>query len=236
MANAIDASICPACRETRAAGDLEPGDLIPDSVAGMIRRQHPGWSPADVVCSTCVNQAKAAHLQAVLESEMPALSPLARQVIDSIREHELVSAKTGDEQAQARTRGEQLADRIARTIGSWRFSSAVLVGLAVWVGVNVLFRPFDPYPVIILAMIGAALASLAALEGPIIMMNQRRQAARDRLRADDDYRVNLKAELEIRYLGEKIDHVLAYQQRLWQAQQAHGELLQQLVRQMSKDA
>ena len=87
----------------------------------------------------------------------------------------------------------------------------------------------------ILAMIGAALSSLAALEGPIVMMSQRRQAARDRLRTDDDYRVNLKAELEIRYLDEKIDHLLASQQRLWQAQQAHNELLEQLIRRMSKD-
>ncbi len=234
MANAIESSMCPACRETRAAGDLKPGDLVPDAVAGMIRRQHPGWSPADAVCSTCVGQAKAAHLQAVLESEMPALSPLARQVIDSIRDRELVSARIGDERAQARA--ERLADRIARTIGSWRFSSAVLVGLTVWVGVNVLFRPFDPYPIIILAAISAALGSLAALEGPIIMMSQRRQATRDRLRADNDFRVNLKAELEIRYLDEKIDHVLAHQQRLWQAQQAHNELLEQLIRRTSKDA
>ncbi|MGH2592139.1 MAG: DUF1003 domain-containing protein [Anaerolineae bacterium] len=103
------------------------------------------------------------------------------------------------------------------------FSSA---GLAAWVGVNVLFRPFEPYPIIILAMISAALASLAALEGPIIMMSQRRQIKQDRLRVDSDYRVNLKAELEVRYLDEKLDRLFAQQRQLMHAQ---IEILERLI-------
>ena len=80
--------------------------------------------------------------------------------------------------------------------------------LAFWISFNVLLQPYEPYPVIILAVISAVLGSLAALQGPIILMSQRRQARLDRLRAENDYRLNLKAELEIRYLSEEMTHFL----------------------------
>ncbi|MGH2592138.1 MAG: hypothetical protein ACRDGG_01350 [Anaerolineae bacterium] len=116
MANTIDAPVCPACGEARAAGDL-----VPNSLADVIRRQHPAWSREDVVCRTCVYQAKAIHLQDMLEAEEHTLTPLALQVIDSIRERQLVSTRVGDEPARERTRGERLADWVASAIGSWLF-------------------------------------------------------------------------------------------------------------------
>ena len=86
-------------------------------------------------------------------------------------------------------------------------------------------RPFDPYPFILLNLV---LSSLAALQAPIIMMSQRRQDTKDRIRAENDYRVNLKAELEIRQLHEKMDYQLAQQwDKLAELQQIQIELLEE---------
>jgi len=90
----------------------------------------------------------------------------------------------------------------------------------------IIWKPFDPYPFIFLNLI---LSCLAAIQAPIIMMSQNRQEARDRLHAEQDYRMNLKAELEIRHLHEKIDHLLMNQwQRLMEIQQIQMELMDEL--------
>ena len=101
-----------------------------------------------------------------------------------------------------------------------------------WVLVNsviLLVRPFDPFPFILLNLI---LSCLAAVQAPVIMMSQNRQEAKDRLRSQHDYQVNLKAELEIRHLHDKIDHLLSHQwERLAQIQEVQLDLLSELTRQ-----
>jgi uncharacterized membrane protein len=103
--------------------------------------------------------------------------------------------------------------------------------MAAWIGVNsavLLWRPVDPYPFILLNLV---LSCLAAIQAPVIMMSQNRQEAKDRLRSEHDYKVNLKAELEIRQLHEKIDHLLSHQwERLVEIQQIQLELLSELGR------
>jgi uncharacterized membrane protein len=109
------------------------------------------------------------------------------------------------------TAGQRLADRVATFGGSWRFIILFAAVLFLWIAVNsvaLIFRPFDPYPFIFLNLV---LSCLAALQAPVIMMSQIRQEARDRLHAMHDYQVNLKAELEIRHLHQKIDHLLSHQ-------------------------
>jgi uncharacterized membrane protein len=124
-----------------------------------------------------------------------------------------------------------LSDRIASFGGSWRFIILFGAVLLFWIILNAVFllnRGFDPYPFILLNLI---LSCLAAIQAPIIMMSQNRAEARDRLRAENDYKVNLKAELEIRTLHEKIDHLLQRQySRLFEIQQIQIELLEQLGR------
>jgi uncharacterized membrane protein len=101
----------------------------------------------------------------------------------------------------------------------------------VWIGTNAVMlatRAFDPYPFILLNLV---LSCLAAVQAPVIMMSQNRSEARDRLRAENDYKVNLKAELEIRHLHEKLDHLLRRQyNRLFEIQQIQIELLQEIGR------
>jgi uncharacterized membrane protein len=111
-------------------------------------------------------------------------------------------------EAQERlTLGQHLADRVATFGGSWPFILVFCAVMVLWIVVNtwVLAEPtFDPYPYILLNLV---LSMLAALQAPIIMMSQNRQAAKDRLQADLDYRINLKAELEVAHLHKKLDRV-----------------------------
>lgn len=189
----------------RALADKRQGTLVPPNVVNKIQGQHPQWSADDVVCRICVNKGKASYMEGVLESEFGSLSSLDEDVIEHIREDGLVSLDPGREPP---SRFTQLADQLTDAIGSWQFCLFLIVLLVVWTAINIIWRPLEPYPIIVLAGISALLATLAAIEGPIILMSQRRQRERDRQRAENDYLINLKAELEIRYLDEKLDQLM----------------------------
>jgi len=110
-----------------------------------------------------------------------------------------------EEIAEAETLSDRVADRVARFGGSWRFIGSFGAALVVWVALNVLIpRPWDPYPYILLNLF---LSMLAAIQAPIIMMSQNRQDTKDRLRGELDYRVNLKAEVEISQVLERLNRV-----------------------------
>ena len=130
-----------------------------------------------------------------------------------------------------RTLGERLSDHLASFGGSWTFIILFGVWLAIWVLFNQTVparEQFDPYPYILLNLI---LSCIAALQAPIIMMSQKRLEAKDRLRSESDYRVNLKAELEIRHLHEKVDHLMTRQwQRLAEIQQMQLEIMHEASR------
>ena len=125
------------------------------------------------------------------------------------------------------TFGQKLADRVGAVGGSWGFIAgfaAFLIGWATLNGVILARHALDPYPFMFLNLM---LSMLAAFQAPIIMMSQNRQEAKDRLRSENDFRVNLKAELEIRHLHEKIDHILTRQwERLAEIQQIQLEMMQ----------
>ena len=134
-----------------------------------------------------------------------ALTPMQRSVIDLIATESPTDLHPGLKHDD-RKRGERLADKVAAIGGSWGFIIAFGVALTLWMGWNGLTRgfglAFDPYPFIFLNLV---LSTLAAIQAPIIMMSQNRSAARDRENAEHDYIVNLRAELEIMHLHDKID-------------------------------
>jgi uncharacterized membrane protein len=167
----------------------------------------------------------------LLRAEKGELTELERQVAESIASYETLAANTVEEFEGQRSPGEQLSDGLAKFGGSWTFIIFFGVVLAAWVLVNGLLagpERFDPYPYILLNLI---LSCLAALQAPVIMMSQKRLEAKDRLRSQNDYRVNLKAELEIRNLHEKIDHLLSRQwQRLAEIQQLQIDLMEETFR------
>ncbi|NOT88077.1 MAG: DUF1003 domain-containing protein [Lysobacter sp.] len=144
------------------------------------------------------------------------------------REHIVRPPKSTDD--DDRTFGERVADGVARLGGSWTFIGMFMVFLGVWVTTNVwLLRahPFDPYPFIFLNLL---LSMLAALQAPVIMMSQNRHAERDREAAEHDYQVNLKAELEIMALHDKLDQLRVEQlEKILEAQSRQIALLQQLI-------
>lgn len=134
------------------------------------------------------------------------LAERERRIVDAILRRTHVTRDINQTYLDERTFGERLADRIASFGGSWTFILLFLAFLAAWMMLNTEVlgpaRQFDPFPYIFLNLL---LSSLAALQAPVIMMSQNRQAVRDRMNAANDYDVNLKAELEIRGLHEKLD-------------------------------
>jgi uncharacterized membrane protein len=134
------------------------------------------------------------------------LSPRDRRVIEKIARRHLVSRDVGEEIDKASGFGGWLADKVAEVGGSWGFLIGFGLVIAGWVVLNVVVltsaESLDPYPFIFLNLM---LSLLAAVQAPVIMMSQNRQAAKDRLAAQHDYEVNLKAEIEIMGLHEKLD-------------------------------
>lgn len=133
------------------------------------------------------------------------IGEVEKRILEVAHQKQLISTDTNAEFSKGSTVGERLADSIARVGGSWGFIISFLVFLAVWAVINTIVlttRAFDPYPFVFLNLI---LSMLAAIQAPIIMMSQNRQAERDRFEAAKDYEVNLKAELEVLSLHEKID-------------------------------
>jgi len=159
------------------------------------------------------------------------LSPVQKSVIDLIAT-EAPSAVDPTLRKDDRTYWERLADRVAEIGGSWNFIFGFGAALGLWILWNVATRgfglSFDPYPFIFLNLM---LSMLAAVQAPVIMMSQNRQETKDRLRARNDYQVNLKAELEIRHLHEKMDHLLSHQwERMIEIQELQLDLLNELRR------
>ncbi len=222
--------VCTVCGETKGHDFMMPYELIRPSVIATIRKERPDLADGGHICIADLNRFLSRHLQDVLSEERGELTRLDADVIQSLAEHETVSANVNDELDENNTFGERLADKITGFGGSWRFILSFGAFCAVWMAVNVgllLSRSFDPYPFILLNLI---LSCIASLQAPIIMMSQKRQESRDRLRAEHDYRVNLKAELEIRQLHEKIDHLLSHQwQRLVEIQQIQTDMLAELA-------
>ncbi len=220
---------CAICGKAFPASNVIAGELIREEIAAHIRRTYPEWSPDKFICQADLTTLRSRYVQSLLESEKGELTSLEREVLHSLQEHELLSANIEAEFEQEWSFGERLADKIASFGGSWAFLICFGAFLTLWIGINslvLLWRPVDPYPFILLNLV---LSCLAAIQAPIIMMSQNRQEAKDRLRSQHDYKVNLKAELEIRHLHEKIDHLLSHQwERLVQIQEIQIELLSDL--------
>jgi uncharacterized membrane protein len=211
--------------------DLFPVAMLRPALAGLLRQQI-GDLPSDALISKPeLDRLRSAHIAELLRQERGDLSNLEREVVDSLARHDVLAENVEEEIDDKRTLGERLSDHLATFGGSWAFLISFGLFIAVWMATNIVegqARSFDPYPFILLNLV---LSCIAAIQAPIIMMSQRRTEAKDRLRSLNDYRVNLKAELEIRHLHEKFDHMLTRQwERLSEMQEVQIELLQELER------
>lgn len=225
-----DFVICQVCKQKQEPTDAMLGALLRPSLSDFIAEKFPAWDAHEHICLSDLGNFRKQYVQNTLQDEIGELSDLDKEVVESLKEHEILSSNISAQFERQLTFGERLSDRIAEFGGSWTFIIAFAVVLVIWIAVNsfvLAAKAFDPYPYILMNLI---LSCLAALQAPIIMMSQNRSEARDRLRAENDYKVNLKAELEIRHLHEKVDHLLRRQyNRLFEIQQIQIELLEELT-------
>ncbi len=214
-----------------AESDCIPCTALRPSLLRFVQKQHPQLKDTDWIAKDELPELRADYVEAALSEEIGEITDLERAVIESLKQHEILSTNPDDREALARrTVGERLADHIASFGGSWRFIISFGIFIVLWIIGNIVFLGTsspDPYPFILLNLI---LSCLAALQAPVIMMSQNRVEARDRQRAEMDYQINLKAELEIRQIHEKLDHLLHHHsERLLEIQQIQTDLLRQLV-------
>ena len=221
---------CSVCVREIDDGDGLPSEMVRDSVADLIRRDHPGWAASGIVCADDVHRYRMRLVEGMLADEKGEVSELDAQVLDALEQHELVAADVNQEFDDSQTFGQRVSDKVAEFGGSWAFILSFGAILAIWIAINtgaLLARPFDPFPYILLNLV---LSTIAALQAPVIMMSQNRQEAKDRLRAEHDYRINLKAELEVRLLSARVDQLVGRQwNRLLEIQQIQMDLMDEIA-------
>jgi uncharacterized membrane protein len=222
---------CFHCQRIRPYDLLIPSEMLRPALRETIKKHDPSWTPGQMLCVDCLDLFREEYVEDALKEEVGDLTQLEQEVIRSMKEQETLTENTNLAFEKSITVGQRTADHVASFGGSWMFIGSFALVLVVWISINTvsaLWRPFDPYPYILLNLI---LSCLAALQAPIIMMSQNRMEARDRLRSENDYQVNLKAELEIRHLHEKLDVLLKHQwQKLLEIQQIQMDFMKELVR------
>ena len=219
---------CQICKKIKKQSELNHAAIIRPGLIETIKKKFPKWSNEGYICNEDLSKFRKEYIENVLELEKGELSKLDKDVIRSLARHEIIANNIDKEFKSKLSFGDRLSDKIAEFGGSWRFIITFGSILVAWIIINtiiLLSRPFDPYPFILLNLI---LSTIAALQAPVIMMSQNRQEAKDRMRSEHDYKVNLKAELEIRHLHEKIDHLVHTQwQRLLEIQELQLEMMQE---------
>jgi uncharacterized membrane protein len=220
---------CDICKKEFPIAEVTPSPFVRSAVARLIAQDHSEWGAESFICHDDLNHYRSQYVQSVLTEEKGELTSLEQEVIESLKQHDILTENLNAAVDDTLTVGEKLADRVATFGGSWTFIIFFGSVLVVWIAINsiaMLGKPFDPFPFILLNLV---LSCLAAIQAPVIMMSQNRQESKDRLRAENDYRVNLKAELEIRHLHSKIDLLLTHQwQRLLEIQQVQTDLLEEI--------
>jgi uncharacterized membrane protein len=220
-------SKCAICGET-AREPIAFGTIRPSLATGLAAT-YPDLTANDMICRRHLTEQRTRYVKQLLEHERGELSALEQQVVESLAREATVAQDIEAAWEEKRTFGERVADMVAEFGGSWSFIVSFFVILVLWIAFNMWAAGrtvFDPYPFILLNLV---LSCLAAIQAPIIMMSQGRQEAKDRLRSENDYRVNLKAELEIRHLHEKLDHLINRQwERLAEIQQIQIEIMEDL--------
>lgn len=220
---------CQICGKTFSVDELFPGELVRPALVEEIRKGKKDWDEGGYICCDDLHHFQTKRIQGILTQEKGALSQLEKEVVESFAEREILTETLHREFDTQRSFGERLADAVTEFIGSWKFIVVFCAVFATWLMINVVLltsRPFDPYPFILLNLV---LSSLAAIQAPIILMSQNRQNQKDRLRADHEYGINLKAELQIRQLHGKMDLLMKRQwARLLEVHRSQVDLLELL--------
>ncbi|MFW9626897.1 MAG: DUF1003 domain-containing protein [Sulfurospirillum sp.] len=205
---------------------------IRHSILRAIQEQYPDFGEESYLSVSEINAFREKYIADYLAKELGELSDLEERVLASFRNNSTLTDKIADsgDESVTLTFGQKIADKVAAFGGSWTFILSFCFFLFLWIAINVVWfhnQGFDPYPYILLNLI---LSCVAALQAPIIMMSQNRQEEKDRARSKNDYMINLKSELEIRMLHEKIDHLIMHQQEeLLEIQKVQIDMMQDIL-------
>jgi uncharacterized membrane protein len=228
--NTQKTGICQVTRRQFPIEELVPVSLVRDPILALVKKEHPDWDPNGYISIVELNRLRHEHVQRMLEKEKGEMTHLEREVLKSIRNAQILSRNVEKDIQERYTLGQRVADRVAEFGGSWGFISLFFFLLVVWIFLNtyiLVHKPFDPYPFILLNLI---LSCVAAIQAPVIMMSQNRKEAKDRIRSENDYQVNLKAEIEIKQLHEKLDHIIIHHnRRILEIQQMQVDLLDEII-------
>ncbi|HVT10995.1 MAG TPA: DUF1003 domain-containing protein [Fimbriimonadaceae bacterium] len=212
-----------------------PVDLIRESLMPCIRKACPNLELNGYISMAELNRARVQHAEELTQTDVDDLSQMRREVMESLQRHEILTRDVDREFDEASTIGQRIADKVADFGGSWTFIIGFGVVLVIWMTVNsmaFLAKPFDPFPFIFLNLV---LSCVAAIQAPVIMMSQNRQEARDRRRGENDYKINMKAELEIQHINEKVDKLINDQwKHLLEIQQMQMEMIEELTQRSPK--
>lgn len=216
-------------------GEEVKGEEIRPNILHFIQRDFPDFDEKSYLSLAEINQYRRRYLSYLMEQEKGELAKIDRDVMKAIQNNTFLSENIRDEMEAPPTTGQIVADKVATFGGSWTFIIAFFLFIVCWMIVNIWMlanQAFDPYPFILLNLI---LSCLAAIQAPIIMMSQNRQEQKDRQRAEHDYMINLKAELEIKLLSEKMDHLLVHQnKKLFEIQEVQTDYLSDLLKEIRK--
>jgi len=216
-------------REKVSGGSIRP------AILDKIKESFPDFNENSFITLQELNEFREKYITDYLSQELKALTKLEHKVIKNFKGRSTISDKLEEDQEEAPTFGQKMADRVATFGGSWTFITYFGVFLLIWISLNAfvfLNHGFDPYPFILLNLI---LSCLAAIQAPVILMSQNRQEEKDRERSKKDYMINLKAELEIKALHEKIDHLIIYQQeQLLDIQKVQIEMMNDILKSVNK--
>ncbi|MBL8857192.1 MAG: DUF1003 domain-containing protein [Planctomycetes bacterium] len=225
---------CALCRKEFDRRALIPASGVRPAQFDAIAGRNPEWTHESWICHACLTRERIVFQMSRLAAERGELSEVEADISRKATQHLTMAEDIEKQFWSDATFGQRVADRVAAVGGSWPFVTGFFVFLAAWIGMNgyLATRTFDPYPYILLNLI---LSCLAAVQAPIIMMSQKRLSARDRMQADHDFRINLKAELEVASLHEKVDHLLHSQwQHMVELQELQIDLLTELAERNAK--
>ena len=216
-------------------GEEIKGQDIREGIFNLIKKDFPGFNADDCITLSELNKYRRLYLTSLIKQEKGELAVIDQDVMDAIKNNSILSENIHEDIEIDLTFGQRIADKVASFGGSWTFIMSFFLFILIWVIFNIWLlasKPFDPYPFILLNLI---LSCLAAIQAPIIMMSQNRLEQKDRKRSEHDYKINLKAELEIKLLSEKIDHLLVHQnKKLLEIQELQTDYLEDLMKELKK--
>jgi uncharacterized membrane protein len=225
---------CITRKEIKPGEEIRSQDLR-EGIFNLIKNDHPDFNIDCSITLDELNHYRRIYMASLIAQEKGELDAIDRDVMDAVKNNSVLSENIEDEIEGKLTLGQKLADQIAMFGGSWTFIITFFSFILVWMCINIWVlatKPFDPFPFILLNLI---LSCLAAIQAPIIMMSQNRKEQKDRQRGEHDYKINLKAELEIKLLSEKIDHMIIHQnKKLLEIQEIQTDYLEDLIKEIKR--